>query len=106
MRRDPESEIPVAIVSYGYWNKRAKDPDLIGKTIRINARPYTIIGIAPEGFTGTMALLSPDVWLPLGMHAASGFDLDGDKRSLEDRGYHQLFVVGRLAFGAVAGRGR
>ncbi len=92
----PGSEIPVAIVSYGYWNKRAKDPDLVGKTIRINARPYTIIGIAPEGFTGTMALLSPDVWLPLGMHATSGFDLDGDKRSLEDRGYHQLFVVGRL----------
>jgi predicted permease len=95
----PGSEIPVAIVSFGYWNKRAMDPDLVGKTIRINSRPYTIIGIAPEGFTGTMALLSPDVWLPLGMHAASGFDLDGDKRSLDDRSYHQLFVVGRLATG-------
>jgi predicted permease len=95
----PGSEIPVAIVSYGYWNKRSNDPDLVGKTIRVNSRPYTIIGIAPEGFTGTMALLSPDVWLPLGMHAASGFDLDGDKRPLDDRGYHQLFVVGRLRSG-------
>jgi putative ABC transport system permease protein len=95
----PGSEIPVAIVSYGYWNKRAKDPDLIGKVIRVNSRSYTIIGIAPEGFTGTMALLSPEVWLPLGMHAASGFDLDGDKRSLADPGYHQLFVVGRLRSG-------
>jgi len=92
----PDSDIPVAIVSYGYWNKKAKDPALIGKTISINSRPYTIIGIAPEGFSGTVAVLSPDVWLPMGMYAESGFSLGGDKRSLADRGFHDLFVVGRL----------
>ena len=74
----PESAIPVAIVSYGYWNKKARDPALIGKTVRVNGSPFTIVGIAPQGFTGTMALLTPELWLPLGMYEVLGTDLDGE----------------------------
>jgi predicted permease len=92
----PDSANPVAIVSHGYWKKKAQDPDLVGKTIGINSCLFTIVGIAPEGFTGTMAMLSPEVWLPLGMHEAIGNDLDGEKRSLADRSYNRLYVVGRL----------
>jgi predicted permease len=92
----PGSVIPVAIVSYRYWNKHGRDPDLVGKTMRINSRAFTIVGIAPPGFTGTMALLSPEVWLPLGMYGSLGHDLDGDQRSLSDRSRNRLFVVGRL----------
>jgi predicted permease len=88
---------PVAIVSHGYWNNNGRDPDLIGKSIRINSRPFTIIGIAPEGFTGTMAMLTPEAWLPLGLFEAIATDLDGDRRSLAERNYHRLFLVGRLA---------
>ena len=92
----PGSEVHVAIVSYGYWHRKGRDPDLVGKTVRVNSRPYTIVGIASEGFSGTMAMLSPDVWLPLGMYESGGNDLDGGRRSLSDRGYSRLFVVGRL----------
>jgi len=95
----PESAIPVAIVSYGYWNKQGRDPELIGKTVRVNGSPFTIVGIAPQGFSGTMALLTPELWLPLGMYEVLGTDLDGEKRSLTNRGYSKLFVVGRLAPG-------
>jgi len=66
----PGSAIPVLIVSHSFWQKSGADPDLIGKTLRINARIYTVIGIAPEGFTGTTALVSPALYLPLGMYEA------------------------------------
>ncbi len=95
----PGSAIPAAVVSHGYWSKLGRDPDLVGKSVRVNSELYTIVGIAAEGFAGTMAVLSPDVWLPLGMYEASGSDLDGEKRSLTDRGHTKLFVVGRLAPG-------
>src|SRR5436190_9767913 len=42
----------VVIVTYNYWKKTGSDPDLLGKTLRINSRVLTVIGIAPEDFTG------------------------------------------------------
>ena len=41
--------------------------DLLGKTVKINAIDFTVVGVAPPNFTGTMALISPEMWLPLGM---------------------------------------
>ena len=45
-------------------------PDFVGSTLYINARPYTVIGMTPEGFSGLNALLAPDVWLPFGMFSS------------------------------------
>jgi len=92
----PGSSIPAAVVSYGYWNKTGKDPDLLGKSVHVNGSAFTIVGIAARGFTGTMALLSPEVWLPFGAYELLGTDLGGRPRSLTDRAYTRLFVVGRL----------
>ncbi len=36
--------------------------------LTVNATPVTIVGIAPRGFTGTMAIASPDLWFPLGVY--------------------------------------
>ena len=56
----PSARIPVVIVG-------ADRAALLGQTIKINSIDFTVVGVAPRGFTGTMALISPDMWLPLGM---------------------------------------
>ena len=46
---------PVAIVSHGFWQRRfGGDPSLLGRTIRINGKVCTVVGILPESFTGTI----------------------------------------------------
>src|SRR5580704_9376680 len=55
---------PVVIVSHRWWKRHGNDPGLIGRSLHINGRPFTIIGMAPEGFTGTMPIFVPDVYFP------------------------------------------
>jgi predicted permease len=90
---------PVAIASYTYWRKTGADPDLIGKALQVNGRVYNVVGIAAKGFTGTTAMLSPDLYLPLGMYDAVANDFEGRGRPLSLRNNHVLIVVGRLKNG-------
>ena len=61
---------PVAVLSYNAWKVRFhRDPDIIGKTLEINQSPFTVVGVAPEGFLGVSAVFGPDVWLPATMAA-------------------------------------
>jgi predicted permease len=92
----PASAIPVVIVSYSYWKKTAADPQLLGKGVRINNRIYTVVGIAPEGFTGTTAMISPELYLPLGVYEMAINDFEGVGRALAARSSHDLILVGRL----------
>lgn len=63
-----ESAKPLAVLSYGYWRSRfAGDTSAVGKAIKLNGVPFTIVGVLPESFTGTENLLSLDVYVPLGM---------------------------------------
>jgi len=59
----------VAVLSYALWaNKLGSDPGIVGKPLIFNARPYTIIGIAPRGFRGTITFFSAEqVWIPTSM---------------------------------------
>ena len=100
----PGSAIPVVIVSYQHWKKTGQDSDIIGKPVRINGRPYTVVGIAPEGFTGVMAMLSPEMWLPLGVDEliVNDFMTEGKPRRLEDRDHYSMFLIGRLKPGVTA----
>ncbi len=60
---------PVAVVSYGFWERRlGKDPAIIGKTLSLNRQPFTIVGVAGQGFNGTLIFGSPDLWVPMSMH--------------------------------------
>src|ERR1700724_2301433 len=61
----PGHNTPVAIVSYSYWQKHSLDPSTLGSQVFINGRAFTIVGIAPKGFVGTMHVLSPEGWLPI-----------------------------------------
>ncbi|MBZ5608009.1 MAG: ABC transporter permease [Acidobacteriia bacterium] len=92
----PGSAIPVAIVSYSFWQKKGSDPQMLGRTLRVNGRVFTVVGIAPEGFTGTTAMISPDLYIPLGMYEAVINDFEGHGRPLGVRDHHALILVGRL----------
>jgi predicted permease len=59
---------PLAIISYSYWtNHFHSDPRVVGAVVRINHFPYTIIGVAPESFHGSMPGLSFEIWVPATM---------------------------------------
>jgi predicted permease len=104
----PDEETPgrdaqVAIVSYSYWQKHDLNPALLGSQLLINGRSFTIVGIAPKGFTGTMQVFSPEVWVPLGVYdqIANDFASD-DKTGFGDRKGTQLIIIGRLKPGMTA----
>jgi len=59
---------PVVVVSHGLWRRRlGSDPSIVGKTIELNSRTYSVIGVAPESFKGTKFGLSMDFWAPMMM---------------------------------------
>src|SRR5215475_12454678 len=57
-----------AVLGYGLWQHHfGADPSIIGKIVHINLRPFTIVGVAPEGFQGCKSGLRSGIWIPLGM---------------------------------------
>jgi predicted permease len=94
-------EHPVVVLSYAYWQTRfGGDPATLGRSITINGRPFTVVGIAPAGFYGTMPVVHPDFWVPLMMQATMmpGHDW------INERGSNFLTVVGRLKPGVTLER--
>ncbi len=87
---------PVAIVSHRWWRQHGASPDLVGQSIRVNGRPLTVVGVAPEGFTGPITFFSTDLFLPLSFDQL-GAEAAGN--SLQDRKRHDLRLVGRLKQG-------
>ena len=85
------------IVSYRHWERRDFDRDILSRQVRVNGDDYTVVGVAPEGFGGTTAIIGTEFWLPLGVHDLIESDFDGrDNYSLNDRRNRSLIVVGRL----------
>lgn len=87
------------IVTYSFWTRNDQDSRMIGKQLRINGRLFTVIGITPKGFTGTTALFSPEIFLPLRAYDLVINDSTRDK-PLDVRKNSALIVVGRLKHGA------
>jgi predicted permease len=84
---------PVTVISYQLWQGRFKgDPDIIGKTQRLNGVVHTIIGVAPEGFYGTFVGWAMQFWVPASMEDI--FESGGYK--LEDRGARWIEAYVRL----------
>jgi predicted permease len=104
----PEEEIPghnasVAIVSYSYWSKHDLNPTLLGSQLLIDGRSFTIVGITPKGFVGTMQILSPEVWLPMSVYDQVANDFESDnKTTIDDRKGTQVRIMGRLKPGMTA----
>ncbi len=88
---------PLVIISHSYWTSHFHgDPRIIGATLRINHFPYTIIGVAPEVFHGSMAGLSFEMWVPATMYGQ--LTSTGDV-TLRDRKWRTFRVLARLAPG-------
>jgi predicted permease len=88
--------VPVAVISHALWQGRlGGEPDVVGRTVRLNSRPLTIIGVAPEGFTGLVTGLRTDVWVPIPMYAELN---PGSDIYRPDR-HSWLVMFGRLAPG-------
>lgn len=84
---------PVAVLSYKCWQSRfGSDPNINGKEILVNGRSYTVIGIAPPGFSGTEIIAAPEIWFPMAMQA----QLEVSDGWLTKRGVENIFVQGRL----------
>jgi len=99
----PGHNTPVAIASYGYWQKHGLDPNVLGSQVFINGRAFTIVGITPKGFVGTMQILSPEVWLPMSVYDHVANDFTSETRTtIDDRKGTQLRIMGRLKPGLTA----
>ncbi|MDQ2918831.1 MAG: ABC transporter permease, partial [Verrucomicrobiota bacterium] len=60
---------PVTVLAHRFWKKIGGDADIIGKTVTLNGRKFTVIGVAPEDFCGTDVGVAPDLWVPMAMRA-------------------------------------
>ena len=87
-----------AIINYKVWERSGFDRDILKQTVRLNGEDYAIVGVAPEHFTGTTALMGPEYYVPLGVHQAIESDFDSGARglSIADRRNKPLMIVGRL----------
>ena len=83
----------VVVLAHGFWQRRmASDPNIVGKTVRLNNRPYEVIGVSPDYFVGTKFALAMDFWVPISMAE----DLRRSPELLQSRGSHWMNVIGRL----------
>ncbi len=85
----------VIILSYETWTQQfAADPNIVGREIRLTGDPFTVIGVAPEGFTGPDHYVPPNFYVPLAMlpKLAVGFQ----STTLEERDTRTLEIMGRL----------
>jgi predicted permease len=91
---------PYIVLGHGYWHTHfADDPGVIGRSVELNKHPYTIIGVAPQGFHGTMVLFTPDFYVPFVNQNQLG---GGDP--LNDRASRSMFeLFGHLKPGVTPG---
>ncbi|MGH9349423.1 MAG: ABC transporter permease [Vicinamibacterales bacterium] len=95
-RDDRPGSTPVIVLSHGYWITRfAGDPRVLGKEIRINKLPFSVIGVAQEGFHGTELFYRSEVWVPLSMQA----QVEGGRPWLESRSARNLWVLAHVKDG-------
>jgi predicted permease len=84
---------PVTVISYQLWQGRFKgDPQIIGKTQRLNGVLHTIVGVAPQGFYGTFVGWAMQFWVPASMEEI----FEGSGYKLEDRGARWIEAYARL----------
>jgi predicted permease len=80
---------PIVVLRYGFWTRRFnKDPAIIGRTLTLNGHPFTVVGVASEGFQGT-GIRTGDLWMPMTM-------LEGSTAMVTNRASVGLLVGGRL----------
>jgi predicted permease len=88
---------PVAVLGHGFWMRQyGGQPGVVGTSILLNAQPFTIVGVAPPGFSGTEVGVSPDVFVPMTMVHAIMPSFSG---ALTQPLNHWLRIIGRVKKG-------
>ena len=100
--RMPGSD-PVVVISHGYWQRRfSGDPSVLGRTVRLQNYPFTIVGVAPPGFFGEVVGDRPDLWAPMMMQP----QLMPGRGFLETVNSASLLLMGRLKPGVTLEQAR
>ena len=85
----------VTVLSHGLWRRRfGADPGIVGRSVVMNNRSYTVVGVAPAGFHGADRGIVSEFWVPLSMHAQIMPELAKDKQY--SRNNQWLMINGRL----------
>jgi predicted permease len=85
----------VAVISYDLWRSRFNSAsDVIGRTVQLSGRTFSIVGVAAEGFKGTGLRSSLSIWVPLTVYAQAAST--ASTSPLVRRGSRGYFIVGRL----------
>lgn len=94
---------PVLVISYGYWQRRFPgDASVIGRKVRLNNYPFTVIGVARPGFFGEVVGDQPDLWAPMMMQP----QLMPGRNFLESVNDAVLLLIGRLKTGVTVEQAR
>jgi predicted permease len=92
---------PVAVISHDYWQgKLGADRTVLGQNIMVNGRSLSIVGVAPEGFSGTTLGTRPVVFVPITMRAV----LFPNFRGFENRRSYWVYLFGRMKPGVAIGQ--
>jgi predicted permease len=68
---------PVIVLGYDFWNEKLNaDPNVVGRTVRVDGQPLTVIGVAPKGFRGVQSFVSAAAFLPLSELGIEGTPAD------------------------------
>jgi predicted permease len=83
----------VALLSYRFWKQKlGGDPGVVGKTLMLDDAAFTVVGVAPVGFTGLMVGMAPDFWAPLAVQDR----FTHDQGRMKDRNAYWLTVAGKM----------
>ncbi len=83
----------VAVISYECWQRRfGSDPSIVNKTVTLNGRAFTVVGVAPKGFNGTEIAYGAELFVPTMMAKV----IEPGSDWLDNRNDDNLFVLGRL----------
>jgi len=107
--REDEDQVPdrnaVVVLGPDFWKREfSSDPSVLGRTIRLNGTNFTVIGVAPDTFTGMMIFGHPDFYMPLAM--ARVFSTNRQKNFFEDRDDRELSITARLRPGTTLQQAR
>ncbi len=90
--RADEDHAQVIVLGHRLWERRfAGDPEIVGKSITLSGRAFTVVGVTPMGYRGIDFVLDPEFWVPLG----NGRALNPTEPPREARDYHWLEVIAR-----------
>jgi putative ABC transport system permease protein len=90
--RADEDHAQVIVLGHRLWQRRfGGDSEIVGKSITLSGRPYTVVGVAPTGYRGIDFVLDAEFWVPLG----NGPVLNPMEPKRESREFHWLDVIAR-----------